>query len=142
MTVTEGATCGREPFTGFPRSPTMRRILAGLLVLLTLGLGVARGADGPAAADRGAVVRGGNRFAVELYARLRQGEGNLFLSPYSISTALAMTSAGARGPTLEQMTSTLHLPGPERLHPAMAGLIREVRGAGREMRGYQLSTAN
>src|SRR4051794_4446816 len=116
----------RESFTPFWRYPMVRRILAGLLVLLTLGLGVARGADEPAAADRAAVVRGNNRFALELYARLRQGEGNLFLSPYSISAALAMTSAGARGRTLEQMTSTLHLPEQGQLHPAMADLIHHA----------------
>src|SRR5947209_8005102 len=110
-----------------PGGSDMKLILAGLL---TLGLGAAaslaiqRGPDGPtgtpAAADQAAVVRGTNRFGLELYARLRQGEGNRFLSPYSISAALAMTSAGARGRTLEQMASTLHLPEQGQLHPANA----------------------
>src|SRR4051812_1981291 len=132
-----------------PGGSDMKLILSGLL---TLGLGAAaslaiqRGPDGPtgtpAAADQAAVVRGTNRFGLELYARLRQREGNLFLSPYSISAALAMTSAGARGRTLEQMANTLHLPEQERLHPAVADLIREVNGEGKEKRGYQLSTAN
>ena len=35
-----------------------------------------------------AVVRGNNQCAFDLYSRLRGQAGNLFLSPYSISTAL------------------------------------------------------
>ena len=41
------------------------------------------------------VAAANNAFALDLYAKLRGQEGNLFVSPYSISTALAMTSAGA-----------------------------------------------
>jgi serpin B len=52
-----------------------------------------------AAADRTAVVEGDNAFAVALYGRVRTQSGNLFFSPESISTALAMAYAGARGET-------------------------------------------
>ena len=38
-------------------------------------------------------------FAFKLYGELSKKEGNLFFSPYSISSALAMTQAGARGET-------------------------------------------
>ena len=47
-------------------------------------------------------------FAVDLYHQLSGKEGNLFFSPYSISTALAMTHAGARGETATQMAQALH----------------------------------
>ncbi len=60
--------------------------------------------------DKQLVVAGNNKFALELYAKLRNKQGNLFLSPYSISTALAMAYAGARGPTELQMAKTLHFP--------------------------------
>jgi len=56
------------------------------------------------------VAEGNNRFALQLYQKLREDKGNLFLSPYSISTALAMTYAGARGATQEQMAQVLCLP--------------------------------
>ncbi len=56
------------------------------------------------------IVTGNNKFALELYTKLRSKEGNLFFSPYSISTALAMTHAGARGQTEAQMASVLHFP--------------------------------
>ncbi|MFB0552413.1 MAG: serpin family protein [Phycisphaerae bacterium] len=56
------------------------------------------------------IVTGNNEFALELYAKLRSKEGNLFFSPYSISTALAMAHAGARGVTEAQIASVLHFP--------------------------------
>jgi serpin B len=93
-----------------------------------------------AAADPDAVVRGNTRFALELYAKLCRREGNVFFSPLSVSTALAMTSAGARGRTLEEMTRVLHLPEQARLHPAMAGL--EAGLLARSGRHVELSLAN
>jgi len=75
--------------------------------------------------DAVAVARGAMAFALELYQQLRHNEGNLFFSPYSISTALAMTYAGARGDTETQMAQTLHFPlEGERLHEAFAALAR------------------
>lgn len=46
--------------------------------------------------------------AIDLYAQLAKTPGNVFFSPYSISTALGMAAAGARGHTLDQMLSLLH----------------------------------
>jgi serpin B len=54
------------------------------------------------------VVSGNNAFAFDLYAKLKSAKGNIFFSPYSISTALAMTYAGARGNTEKQMMQALH----------------------------------
>ncbi len=53
---------------------------------------------------------GNNCFALQLYQQVRGEKGNLFFSPYSISTALAMTYAGAKGRTQEQMAQTLCFP--------------------------------
>jgi serpin B len=91
-------------------------------------------------ADRTAVTEGNNVFAVALYGRLRHQNGNLFFSPESISTALAMAYAGARGSTASEMAKTLHftLP-PDKLHPAMGALLRDLNAA---HEGYQLSVAN
>ena len=60
--------------------------------------------------QRQTVVQGNNEFALALFARLREDQGNLFFSPYSISAALAMTYAGARGDTQTQMAKILHFP--------------------------------
>jgi serpin B len=92
--------------------------------------------------DKDAVVQGDNEFAWDLYAKLRDREGNLFFSPDSISTALAMTYAGARGETAKQMASTLHFTlAPERLHAAFQALIEERNGA-LKRRDYELRVAN
>jgi serpin B len=92
--------------------------------------------------DVAAVVKGNNQFAFDLYAQLRKQDGNLFFAPNSISTALAMTYAGARGDTADEMAKALHftLP-PDQLHPAFAALLKEQNGEGKK-RGYQLSVAN
>ena len=90
--------------------------------------------------DQAEAVRDNNAFAIELYGQLRNRSGNLFFSPESISTALAMTYAGARADTAAEMAKTLHftLP-PEKLHPAMAALLRNRN---RSHDGYQLNEAD
>jgi serine protease inhibitor len=90
-----------------------------------------------------AVAKGGNEFATELYARLRSDKPtNLFFSPYSISTALAMTYAGAEGETKDQMAKVLHFPLPEaKLNPAFATL-RKLLNDSEETPGFQLRIAN
>ena len=92
--------------------------------------------------DQPKVVAGNTAFALDLYGRLRGQGGNLCFSPYSISTALAMTYAGARGETATQMAQTLHfdLP-PNRLHPAFAGLMADF-AAEQEKGQVQLAEAN
>jgi len=97
-------------------------------------------AETPPLADRAAMVEGNNAFAIDLYGQLRTQSGNLFFSPDSISTALAMTYAGARGDTATEMAKTLHftLP-PQRLHPAMGGLLGDLNAP---HDGYKLRMAN
>ena len=87
-------------------------------------------------AELATLVNGNTSFAFDLYRMLKEEDGNLFYSPYSISMALAMTYAGARGETAEQMADTLHFILPEeRLHPADSDLGEELaqRGKGREL---------
>ena len=112
-------------------------ILVGILV--TVFSGQTRTVEAMTAAD---VARGNTTFAWDLYARLRAEEGNLFFSPYSISLALAMTYAGARGETAAQMANTLHFPGTQDdFHPALAGLNEHVRQTA-ETGGIALQIAN
>ncbi|MFA5031668.1 MAG: serpin family protein [bacterium] len=87
------------------------------------------------------LVKGNNTFAFDLYANLKNNEGNLFFSPYSISTALAMTYAGARGNTQTQMAKVLHfdLLDTTSLHPAFKNLIVETQS---KNKNYQLNIAN
>jgi len=73
------------------------------------------------------LVAGQTAFALDFYAAVRATEGNLFFSPYSLSTALAMPLAGARGRTEHEMNAALHLTLPrERLHAAMRALAERL----------------
>ena len=115
----------------------MKHLLA---ILCTILLPAAAWSAELPPADSAVVVQGNNAFAVQLYGQLRNQSGNLFFSPESISTALAMTYAGARGDTATEMANVLHLTlPPEKLHPAMAMLLRD-RNATHE--GYELRVAD
>ena len=86
--------------------------------------------------EQALLVEGNTAFAFELYQALREQEGNLFYSPYSISLALAMTYAGARGETAQQMADTLHfLLDQDGLHPAFNWLDVELASRGEDAQG-------
>jgi len=88
------------------------------------------------------IVEGSSQFALDLYGQLRSEEGNLFFSPASISTALAMTYAGADGGTKAEMAKTLHLPTPDDgLHDGMETLQGFWTTADKET-GIRLNLAN
>lgn len=89
-------------------------------------------------------------FALDLYGQIRGEDGNLFISPYSISTALAMLYAGAKGETKSEMMSALHfdLPEPD-LHAAFNATERALSGREDELypgagadQGLKLSVVN
>jgi len=98
--------------------------------------------------EQALLVEGNSAFAFKLYQALREEGGNLFYSPYSISLALAMTYAGARGETAQQVAATLQfLLDQERLHPAFNWLDAELasRGegaAGKDGEGFRLNIVN
>jgi serpin B len=98
--------------------------------------------------DVARLAAGNNAFAFDLYRGLSAAPGNLFYSPHSISTALAMTYAGARGATAQQMAQALHFGlDDNRLHPAFNSLDRELasrgQGAkGKDGKGFRLRTVN
>lgn len=105
-------------------------MMASAILAACVGVGVAFAAqDTRPAVDAAAqgVADGNTRFALDLYGRLRQEPGNLFCSPLSLSTVLALTYAGARGNTAAEMARTLHfdLP-PDKLHPAFGGLLSSL----------------
>ena len=97
--------------------------------------------------DAQALVDGNNDFALDVYQTLSAQDGNLILSPFSMSLALAMTYAGARGETESQMVDTLHFDLPqEQLHPAFNALDQDLASRGEsksdEQEPLQLNIAN
>jgi serpin B len=127
------------PLTAF-RRPAIALLLFGAVVA---GLPKRSFGDGDRPSpDVAEIVRGGNQFSCDFYAKINRESGNLFFSPYGISTALAMSYAGARGETARQMAGAMHWDLPaERLHAAMAELQRSLIQT-KEDRGYQLHVAN
>jgi serpin B len=119
-------------------SPRVCVVILASLLLFLIG-GCARAAQ---PSQPQALVDGNTAFACDLYAQLKASPGNLFFSPYSISTALAMTYAGARGNTEAQMARVLHFgknqPG---LHSSFGALQRQLNQA-RKQKGIELSVAN
>lgn len=96
----------------------------------------------PASPDVIHLAGGANQFALDLYGKVRESnEGNIFLSPASISTALSMTYGGAGGETADQMKSVLHLDLPEdKLFAALGQLANELSGA--RQPGLEFNIAN
>lgn len=83
--------------------------------------------------DVSELVDGNTRFAFDLYRTLSAQEGNLFLSPHSISLALAMTYAGASGETEAEMQQALHFTLEQmRLHAAMNSLDQTLAERGQD----------
>lgn len=92
----------------------------------------------PAQTDAVAVAN--NAFALDLYRQLARGEGNLFFSPYSLTSALAMVYGGAAGETAQQLAEALHIQlSSEEFHRALAELTAALNAPNE---AYQLSVAN
>lgn len=116
-------------------------LLVSSLVALTALMGFHFRASAKTA-DPQNLVAGNTAFALDLYDKLKRGQGNLFFSPYSISTALAMTYAGARGQTEKQMARALHLGTNQAAVPALFGELQKQLNGAEEKREFQLNIAN
>lgn len=72
-------------------------------------------------------------FALELFRTLNESNptGNIFFSPFSISSALAMVFLGTKGSTAAQLSKTFHFDSVEDVHSRFQSLNAEVskRGA-------------
>jgi serpin B len=120
----------------------MTRILGKLLAVVFMLSFILGSTPNAPSAQTPSFVEGNTAFALELYGQLKTNPGNLFFSPYSISTALAMTYAGARSDTEKQMGRVLHFDQAQRqLHSSFGELQRQLNEAGKQQ-GIELSVAN
>lgn len=87
-------------------------------------------------------VDGNTAFALDLYQKLKDWPGNLFFSPYSISTSLAMTYAGARGRTESEMAKALHFNLAQTNLPAAFGALGARMNRIQRWNRITLMTAN
>jgi serpin B len=90
----------------------IRKLIIIGFLLVMLG-GTAAQAHPQQQDEPGPLVDGNNAFALDLYRAVRSDNENIIFSPYSISSALAMLYAGARGDTEQQMAHTLHFDLPQ-----------------------------
>ena len=95
----------------------------------------------PKLADINNVVDANNQFALDYYSQLKKKDsGNIFFSPFSISSALAMTYEGAKGQTAEEMRSVFYFPADDNLRRTEYAAIFDELNKGDKK--YKLSTAN
>lgn len=96
---------------------------------------------GATAAGVSEVVNSSNQFALNLYLELnKKDEGNLFFSPYSIATAMAMVYEGARGKTADEIRDTFYFPTDNGVRRAsFAAIYNQLNATNAE---YKLSVAN
>jgi serpin B len=101
-------------------------------------------APGVTASPTQTVAHANNQFAFDLYSRLAKNPeysgNNLFFSPFSLSSALAITYEGANGQTKNEIRSVFHFPENDTmLRQGFAGLNA---GINKGDAGYSLHTAN
>ena len=89
------------------------------------------------------VVTANNQFAIDMYQQINgqpdQADKNVFFSPYSLSTAMAMLYAAAEGETKAQIQKTFHYPTPTTLNPNSAALYNQFNKPNPD---YKLATVN
>lgn len=108
--------------------------------LFLLALGVLFLSPIASAQEVNSVIKANNQFAFDLYSKYRSKDGNVFYSPYSISSALAMTYEGARGKTAEEMQAVFHLPQDASIR--RDSFLRINQRINKKDKVYALSTAN
>ncbi len=87
------------------------------------------------------IVDANNQFGIDVLQKLAEDDdGNIFISPYSIFTALSMTYEGARGNTADEMADVLHLPDNEKERLGSFAKVQNDINKGSSQ--YNLSTAN
>lgn len=84
------------------------------------------------------IVNANNKFAFDLYSQLDNDE-NVFFSPYSISSAMAVVYEGARGGTASEIKSALYFPDNEALR---SNFIAAYENINKKNNNYELSTVN
>ncbi|CAH1784123.1 unnamed protein product [Owenia fusiformis] len=81
-----------------------------------------------------------NSFGLDLYKLLPTNkDGNIFFSPFSISTALAMTYLGTAGKTAQEMEDTLKFDRCPNYHELFKNLLNDIN---RKNQPYTLKSAN
>lgn len=90
----------------------------------------------------GCLVEGNTGFALKLYGELGNKESNVFFSPFSISSAMGMTYAGARQNTAKEMKEALCFHVNQKQLPLTFKLLNNELAANASGDGQKLNIAN
>lgn len=86
------------------------------------------------------IVDSNNKFAFDLYFNLKDKEGNIFFSPFSISSAFLICYEGSRGNTKKEIENVFGFPPMENIRrPNFAKILNEINKRDKK---YILSSAN
>lgn len=133
-----------------------KKILIGIFILLIIGVATAGAVvflkpynptTPPTVKDQGSTTEGvtavataNNKFAIDFYKQLTKTEDKgIFFSPYSISSALAMTYEGANGNTADEMKDVFYFPENNILRPNFAAIYNIINKNDKQ---YELRTGN
>jgi len=83
-------------------------------------------------------ILGNDKFSIDLYRLMKEEYENFVFSPFSISTVMAMLSAGARGETLKQIKEVLFFPPLPTLQAEYKNILPEIKSTG----DFTVETAN
>ena len=111
----------------------MKRFLIFSLIFLLFKSSYGEGID--------SVVKANNRFSFDIYRKISSSNKNknIFLSPYSIFSALAITYEGAKGKTADEIKSVFHFPEKDVLRANFSKIYRNLN---KKKKLYILHTVN
>src|SRR5436190_10019382 len=121
-----GANC-------WDKNKPMIRILKKSLLIIFMVSSVPAIPPAAYTAQTQSLIDGNTAFALDLYSQIKSNRGNIFFSPYSISTCLAIVYAGAHGDTKEQLARVLHFEVDRaQIHSSFAGLQNQLNEASKQ----------
>lgn len=90
----------------------------------------------------GCLAEGNTDFAMRLYGELKGAEGNIFFSPYSVSSAMGMAYSGARQNTAKELKEALRFDVSQKQLPLTFRLLNEELEEKAAREGIRLNIAN
>ncbi|MEK6981324.1 MAG: serpin family protein [Candidatus Micrarchaeota archaeon] len=90
--------------------------------------------------EKKSMVEASNQFAFDLYSKQKTNDENVFFSPYSISSALAITYEGAKGQTAQEIQKVFYFSENESVR--RSGFASIYNNLNKANKSYNLSTAN